>query len=138
MRVAKFEESLPSPCLLSSGRPGIVSVGMLLRKSHNKQQQQRWAQNVNGQHFASAHTIKTQIQSNTNTPTTVPIIYSTGKSLPLSVAVEFEGDVISKYEEFEVLLEFALISTKLPFITVTEVLRRPTDITGSHKETYRR
>jgi hypothetical protein len=109
---------------------------VLLRKSHNKQQQQRGAQNVNGQNFASAHTIKTQIQSNTNTPTTVPIIYSTGKSLPLSVTAEFEGDVISKYKEFEVLLEFALISTKLPFISVTEVLRRPTDVIGSHKDPY--
>jgi hypothetical protein len=54
----------------------------------------------------------------------------------VSVAVEFEGDVISKYEEFEGLLEFALISTKLSFITVTEVLQRPTDVTGSHKGTY--
>jgi hypothetical protein len=57
------------------------------------------------------------MQSNTNTPTTIPIMYSTGKSLPVSLAVEFEGDVISKYEEFEVLFEFARISTKLPLHT---------------------
>jgi hypothetical protein len=76
------------------------------------------------------------MQRYTNTTTTIPIIFSTGMSLPLSVAVEFEGDVISKYEEFEVLLEFAPMSTKLPFITVTEVLPRPTDVVGSHKDTY--
>jgi hypothetical protein len=130
----QFEEPLQSSYLLSSDRPGIVSVGVLLQQSHDKQQQ-RGAQNVHGRNFANAHT-KKQIQSNTNTPTTIPIIYSTGKSLSLFLAVEFEGDVIFKYEEFKVLLEFALISTKLPFITVTEVLRRPTDVIVGHKETY--
>jgi hypothetical protein len=72
------------------------------------------------------------MQSNKNTPTTIPIMYSTGKSPSVSLAVEFEGDVISKYEEFEVSLEFALISTKMPFITVTEVLRCPTDVIVNH------
>jgi len=62
-------------------------------------------------------------------------MYSTGKSLPVSVAVESEGEDISKYEEFEVLLEFTLISTKLPFITVSELLQHPTDVTESHKDT---
>jgi hypothetical protein len=131
---AQFEEPLPSSCLLSSDRPGIISVGVLLQKSHEKQQQQQQCGAQNGPNFLC--TIKKQIQSNTNTPTTIAIMYSIGKSLPVSLAVEFEGDVISKYEEFEVLFEFALLSTKLPIVTVTELLRRPTDITRSHKDTY--
>jgi hypothetical protein len=127
---AQFEEPLPSSCLLSSDRPGIISVGVLLQKSHEKQQ--HGAQH--GPNFAC--TIKKQIHINKNTPTTIAIMYSTGKSLPASVAVDFEGDVISKYEGFELLFEFALLSTKLPFITVTELLRHPTYIIGSHKDTY--
>jgi len=107
---------------------------VLLQKSHGKQQQQQQRGAQNGPNIAC--TIKKQIQRNTNTPTTIAIMYSTGKSLPVSPAVEFEGDVISKYEELEVWFEFSLVSTKLPFITVTELLRRPTDITGSHNDTY--
>jgi hypothetical protein len=98
---AQFEEPLPSSCLLPSDRPRIISVRLLLQKSH-KQQQQRGKQNPHQPNFA--YTIKKQIQSNKNTPTIIAIMYSTGKSLPVSLAVEFEGDVISKYEEFEVLL----------------------------------
>jgi len=62
-------------------------------------------------------------------------MYSTGKSLPVSVVVESEEEFISKYEEFEVLLEFALIYTALSFITVIEMLRHPTDVIESHKDT---
>jgi len=132
---AQFEEPLPSSCLLSSGRPGIISVGVLLQKSHDKQQQQqqRGGQNPHRPNFEN--TIKKQIQSNKKTPI-IAIMCSTGKSLPVSLAVEFEGDVIYKYEEFVVLLEFALIFTKLPFMTVTEVLRRPKDSRGSHKDKH--
>jgi len=111
---------------------------VLLQKSHDKQQQQqqqqRGKQNPHRPNIES--TIKTQIQSNKKTPTIIAIMYSTGKSLPVSLAVEFEGDVIYKYEEFVVLLEFALIFTKLPFMTVTEVLRRPKDSRGSHKDKH--
>jgi len=131
---AQFEEPLPFSCLLSSGRLGIISVGVLLQKSHDKQQQQRGGQNPHRQNFEN--TIKKQIQSNKKTPTIIAIMFSTGKSFPVSLAVEFEGDVIYKYEEFVVLLEFALISTKLPFMTVNEVLRRPKDRIGSHKDKH--
>jgi hypothetical protein len=138
---AQSEEPRPSSCLLSSGRPGIISVGVLLQHSHDKQQQQHGAQNTDGPNFPVAYATKRQIHSNTNTPTAIPIMYSTGKSFLVSVAVEFEGDVISKYEAFDVLLEFPLISMKLPFMTlncmtVTEVLPRQSNVIGSHKDTY--
>jgi hypothetical protein len=133
---AQFEEPLPFSILLSSDRPGIISVGVLLQKSHDKQQQQQQCGGQNPHRPDIASTTKKQIQSNKKTPTTIAIMYSTGKSLPVSLAVKFEGDVISKYEEFVVLLEFALISTKLPFMTVTEVLRRPKDNIGRHKDKH--
>ena len=112
---------------------------MLLQQSHDKQQQQQHGpQHIHGPNFADAYRTRRQVQSNTNTATIIPIMLSTRKSFTVSVPVEFEGDVIYKYEAFKVLLEFALLSKKLFFITlncltITEVLPRPTSVTGSQK-----
>ena len=79
---------------------------------------QHGEQHTQGRYFIHAYTTKTQTQSNTNAPTTIPIVYSGGKSLSVSVAVESESGVISKREAYVVLLEFALLSTKLPSVTL--------------------
>jgi hypothetical protein len=137
LQAAQFEESHLSSLLLSSDRPGIISVGVLLQQSQDKQ---HGTPHMYGRNFTDAYTTKTQIQSNTNTPTTIPTMYSTGKSFPASVAAEFGRDVISKYEASEGPLEFVLLSTKLTFVmlngmTGSEVLTRQTGVIGSQQDT---
>jgi hypothetical protein len=45
-------------------------------------------------------------------------MYSTGKLFPVSVAVEFGRDVVSKYEAPGIWFEFALLTTKLRCVTL--------------------
>jgi C4-type Zn-finger protein len=95
LQVSVFEHLHLSSALGSSGRPGITSLEGFLQLSEDKQQQQE-KKKTHGPNFPDAYKIKIENQSNTNTPMTIAIMYSTGKSFSESVVLESGRGAIYK------------------------------------------